>query len=259
MKHGKIGVALYNEFRGSIESFLNFLSNAGIDYVEIGKDWIPTRRELGGTKDLLEIYQLEATLHISNHYNLAELDKKKWKRNILGVLGDLSVCYEIGAKSAVLHCGWVSQPKDLAKGYERFGEAYEIISNFAKDLDVKIGLENQCSEGLKHYIFEDHESIDKLSEFIEPEDMFFVLDVGHSGRRGTPLDEIVSRMGDRLIEIHLHDYNELGVDHLPLGTGRLDVKKVLKVMEEKTPLVTLENKSVKWIRDSISYLRKLWD
>jgi sugar phosphate isomerase/epimerase len=49
------------------------------------------------------------------------------------------------------------------------------------------------------------------------------------------------------------------VDHLPLGTGRLDVKKVLKVMEEKTPLVTLENKSVKWIRDSISYLRKLWD
>lgn len=252
-----IGVALYNEFRGSIESFLNFLNSIEIGYVEIGKDWIPTRKELGEIKDLLEIHQLGATLHIEDHYNLAELDRKKWKRNILGVLGDLSVCYDLGIKSAVLHCGWVSQPKDLPKGRDRFGEAYKIISSFAEDLDVKIGLENQCSEGLKNYVFQDDKDINKLGEFSGPNEIFFVLDVGHVGRLGTSVDKMVSCIEDKLVEIHLHDYNKLGKDHLPLGTGELDTKMVLKIIEEKDPLVTIENRSVRDIRDSILYLRNL--
>ena len=250
----KIGVALYNEFRGSLESFLHFLSNTEINYVEIGKDWIPTRRELDRFRDLLEIYQLGATLHISDHYNLAEPNLGKWKRNILGVLGDLSVCYDLGIKSAVLHCGWVSDPKDLSKGYERFGEAYKTISGFAEDLDVGISLENQCSEGLRNYIFQDYRDIDKLSEFVDPDEMFFTLDVGHAGRYGAPLDEMASSMGDKLVKIHLHDYNKLGKDHLPLGTGELDKKMVLKIIEENDPLITIENRSVQDIRNSISYL-----
>ena len=254
----KIGAALYNEFHGSLESFLHFLSNTGISYVEIGKDWIPTRRELDKFKDLLEIYQLGATLHISDHYNLAEPHPKKWKRNILGVLGDLSVCYDLEIKSAVLHCGWVSELKGLSKGYEKFGGAYKIVSGFAKDLDVKIGLENQCSEGLRNYIFQDHKDIDKLSEFTDSNEMFFTLDVGHAGRLGTSLDKIVSSMRDKLVEIHLHDYNKLGKDHIPLGTGELDkkmfLKTFLKTIEEKDPLITIENRSTKDIKNSISYL-----
>ena len=252
----EIGAALYNEFRASLESFLHFLSSVGISYVEIGKDWIPTRRELDKFRDLLEIYQLGATLHISRYHNLAELNLEEWKRNTLGVLGDLSICYDLGIKSAVLHCGWVSEPKDLSKGYERFGEAHKIISHFAKDLDVRIGLENQCSEGLKNYIFQDHKDIDKLCEFADSDEIFFTLDVGHAGRRGTSLDKMVSSMGDKLIEIHLHDYNKLGKDHIPLGTGELDKEMVFKIIEEKDPLITIENRSVKDIRNSVSYLSK---
>jgi len=140
---GYDGVALYSEFRGSLKSFLDFLTEMDVGYVEMGKDWIPTRKEIGEIRDLLEIYQIGATFHISDHLNIASLDWREWRSNILGVLGDLSVCYDLGMESAVLHCGWVPWSEELDKGYERFKEAYEIISDFAVDLDVKIGLENQ--------------------------------------------------------------------------------------------------------------------
>ena len=65
---------------------------------------------------------------------------------------------------------------------------------------------------------------------------------------------MASSMGDKLVKIHLHDYDKLGKDHLPLGTGELDKKMVLKIIEENDPLITIENRSVQDIRNSISYL-----
>ena len=253
VKPPRIGAALYNEFRGSLESFLHFLNNEGISYVEIGKDWIPTRRELGRFRDLLEIYELKATLHISDHYNLAELKQKAWKRNILGVLGDLSVCYDLEVESAVLHCGWVSDARYMSKAVKRFVEAYNLVSGFANDLNVIIGLENQCRDDTKKFVFQTDEDVNRLVELSEKE-MFFVLDVGHLGRLGIPLEKMVSSIGDRLVEIHLHDYNELGRDHLPLGAGKLNKKLVFMIIEEKNPLVTIENKSVGDIRRTIRCL-----
>lgn len=251
----RIGVALYNDFRASVEAFLKFLKDMDIAYMEIGKEWIPSRKELGEIKDLLDIYELRATLHIPGDFNLAELDERRWKRNILGVLGDLSVCYDLEVESAVLHCGWVSHPQELAAGYARFGEAYQIIDDFARDLEVRIYLENQCRKNSKLYIFEDQHSIDRLSEVIDLDRAWFVLDVGHVGRLGISLDALASSMGDRLAEVHLHDYNGRGQDHLPLGAGRFDVTALCPIIEERSPLIVIENRSVGAIKNSILRLR----
>jgi sugar phosphate isomerase/epimerase len=250
----KIGVALYNNFRGSIESFLGFSHNLNVDYVEIGKEWIPKRDEIRGMRDLLDIYDLKANLHVSYPYNLAEIDERKWKRNILGVLGDLGVCYDLNIEQAVLHCGWVnwdnSSSEVLKEGFERFGDAFNIISDFSDDFGVEIGLENQCSEGFKQYLFENHDSVDRLNEHVDCE-MKYVLDVGHLGRTGTSLDNMMDRIGKNLIGIHIHDYNEQGKDHLPLGTGKLDINKLFRIIREKDLFITIENRSIPHIKHSL--------
>ena len=249
-----VGVALYNNFRGSIESFLNFLNSLGVDYVEIGKEWIPHRREINFVGDLLDIYNLKSNLHVSYHYNLAELDKNKWKRNILGVLGDLGVCYDLNIENAVLHCGWVprhdASPETLNDAYGRFAEAYGIIYDFSQDFGVKIGLENQCSEGFKHYIFQNHNDADRLKEVVNKK-LSFVLDVGHLGRLNSPLDKMMKSIDNSIIGIHLHDYDENGRDHLPVGTGKLDLDRLFKMIEKKDLFITIENKSVHHIKYSI--------
>lgn len=113
--------------------------------MEIGKEWIPERDNIGQTRDLLDIYDLKVSLHISPQYNLAEFDEKKWKRNILGVLGDLGISYDLQVENAVLHCGWVNRdditPTAMDEGFERFAEAYHLINDYAKDFCLNIGLE----------------------------------------------------------------------------------------------------------------------
>ncbi|AEG18927.1 sugar phosphate isomerase/epimerase family protein [Methanobacterium paludis] len=250
----KVGVALYNNFQGSIESFFGFLDSLGVDYVEIGKEWIPPQKEINKINDLLDIYNLNSNLHVSYPYNLAETDERKWKRNILGVLGDLGVCYDLNIKNAVLHCGWIqshdSSKEALNEGYERFAEAYNMISDFSKDFGVKIGLENQCSEGLNHYIFQDQTDAQKIMEFTDDK-VSFVLDVGHLGRLGGSLNKMIETVGDNLIGIHVHDFDDFGRDHLPLGTGKLDLNALLRLVEDKDIFITLENRSVPHIKYSI--------
>ena len=252
----KVGVALYNNFKGSIESFFSFLDSLGIDYVEIGKEWIPPQKEINKINDLLDIYNLNANLHVSQLYNLAECDERKWKRNILGVLGDLGVCYDLNIKNAVLHCGWIqnhdSSKEALNEGYKRFAEAYNMISDFSHDFNVEVGLENQCSNGFKHYIFQDQNDAKKIKEYTDSK-VSFVLDAGHLGRLRGSLSKMIEVVGDDLMEIHVHDFDEFGRDHLPLGTGKLDLNALLNSIPDKDIFITLENRSVSHIKHSILY------
>ncbi len=249
----KIGVALYNDFRGSIESFFSFLNNLNVNYVEIGKEWIPRRGDIRKTRDLLNIYDLKANLHISQQYNLAELDHQKWKRNVLGVFGDLGVCYDLQIENAVLHCGWIKRDditlSSMDEGFERFTEAYNLINDYAKDFCVNIGLENQCTDGYKYYIFQDMDHVHKLEKGIG-KDASYVLDVGHLGRLGLPLNQMIERIEDKLIGIHLHDYNDFGKDHLPVGTGNLEVTELFKMIRGKDLFITIENRSIPHIKYS---------
>jgi sugar phosphate isomerase/epimerase len=250
----KIGVALYSDFGGSLETFLSFLQKLNVNYVEIGKEWIPKKGDTRKTKDLLDIYDLKANLHISQHYNLAELNYHKWKRNILGVLGDLGICYDLKIENAVLHCGWIKREDinsfSIDDGMERFADAYNIINDYAKDFCVKIGLENQCTDGYKYYLFQDTDNVNKIESLIG-EDISYVLDVGHLGRLGQPINQMIDRIEDKLIGIHLHDYNDFGIDHLPIGTGNLQVNELFSLLKGKDIFITLENRSVPHIKYSL--------
>ena len=249
----KIGVALYNDFRGSMESFFSFLHRLNVNFVEIGKEWIPQRGNTQKIRDLLDIYNLKANLHMSQQYNLAELEDHKWKRNILGVLGDLGICYDLKIENAVLHGGWIKRdditPSAMEAGLERFADAYNIINDYAKDFCVNIGLENQCTDGYKYYIFQDNNNVNELETLIG-KDISYVLDVGHLGRLGLPLNQMMEIIEDKLIGIHLHDYDDFGRDHLPVGTGKLNVNELFRMIRGKELFITLENRSIPHIKYS---------
>jgi sugar phosphate isomerase/epimerase len=64
------------------------------------------------------------------------------------------------------------------------------------------------------------------------------LDVGHMYldggaplRRAGTLGGLIRRLGPRLAHLHLHDYNGQH-DHVPLGTGRIDLSDVLCALRD---------------------------
>ncbi len=77
-----------------------------------------------------------------------------------------------------------------------------------------------------------------------PSDYFgFCLDVGHHNVFGkSTLEEWVGALGEKIMELHLHDNDGAEDTHLAIGRGNVDFIGLFQVMNEKglTPTITLE-------------------
>jgi sugar phosphate isomerase/epimerase len=71
------------------------------------------------------------------------------------------------------------------------------------------------------------------------------FDSGHDAANGFMQRPIIDRHIDRLRHIHLHDaILEQHRDHLPLGSGELDIPSYIKLAREHECRVLLETKTV---------------
>jgi sugar phosphate isomerase/epimerase len=113
---------------------------------------------------------------------------------------------------------------------ENFTSAMRELTIFAKTEKVDLMLENVPSE-------EGHplESIEYFSEVMRaiPE-LRFHLDAPHAFIEGgvKGIRGYVEAFGDRLAHIHLHDNHGKYDEHLPLGRGKIDFRKVVKLLKE---------------------------
>lgn len=77
-----------------------------------------------------------------------------------------------------------------------------------------------------------------------PSDAFgFCLDVGHQHVFGkSPLKEWVETLGEKIMELHLHDNNGEEDTHLAVGKGNADFAGLFQIINEKglSPTITLE-------------------
>jgi sugar phosphate isomerase/epimerase len=55
------------------------------------------------------------------------------------------------------------------------------------------------------------------------------FDVGHWGKQGYNVYELLEKYKDTIHDIHLHDFTN-DKDHLPLGTGTLDITRFMKLL-----------------------------
>jgi len=124
---------------------------------------------------------------------------------------------------------------------ENFESALRFLMNSSEEYGILVALENIPIEKdiAPLYTFPE--------EFIHVLDMYnnlgLLLDVGHVFLTGLDLWSFL-KFGKKIYEIHLHDYfNE--TDHLPVGTGVLDLEKFFSYeITKKIPLVFEHGKNV---------------
>lgn len=99
---------------------------------------------------------------------------------------------------------------------------------------------------------------------IEREGASICLDVGHLAYEGGDPFEFLARHGDRVREVHLHDFVRVSEgghtrtrDHLPLGRGEVDYLALLHRLEEIDfdGAVILENNSKADVEESLGRVR----
>ena len=113
---------------------------------------------------------------------------------------------------------------------EKFTSAMKELVQFAASERVNLMLENVPPER-GHPL----ESLDYFSHVMKavPE-LGFHLDVGHAfiENRMKGVEDYIDAFQDRLVHTHLHDNHGKWDEHLPLGRGKINVRKVIKLLKE---------------------------
>jgi sugar phosphate isomerase/epimerase len=143
---------------------------------------------------------------------------------------------------------------------ENFTSSMRELTQFAKTEKVDLMLENVPSE-------EGHplESIVYFSEVMRaiPE-LRFHLDAPHAfienDMKG--IRDYIDAFGERLAHIHLHDNHGKHDEHLPLGQGKIDFRKVVKLLKEinydKTITFEVFTSHADAVR-SMEFFKKQWN
>lgn len=93
-------------------------------------------------------------------------------------------------------------------------------------------------------------------EFLLDSPVFaLTFDIGHNYCIGGRDEAVIARYRERLCHFHFHDAAS-GKDHLPLGTGEIDLQKYITMAQKSRGRVVLETKTVAGLRASAEWISK---
>ncbi len=113
---------------------------------------------------------------------------------------------------------------------QNFTNSMQELTQFAATEKVDLMLENVPPEN-GHPL----ESIEYFSAVMKAiPALKFHLDVAHAfiENRMKGVKEYIDAFGDRLVHTHMHDNHGKHDEHLPLGRGKIDVRKAVKLLKE---------------------------
>jgi sugar phosphate isomerase/epimerase len=130
-------------------------------------------------------------------------------------------------------------------------ESVRILFNFARDYGVEAAIENVVDPFI----------IRKIKDFRRffrevYEDVGLTLDIGHANIIGQ-LDDFLMEFSDRIVHIHAHDNHGKKDQHLGIGYGNVDWKRVASLLKRMCydKIVTIE--TVEHVNRSMQKMRNL--
>ncbi len=233
---------------------LEDLGFTGWEVVSEGKQQL-NDTTLSEIKNITETTNLTLTLHLPfSDLNLASLNHPIWKETIR----QMSKCLERASdfvELAVVHPGHMSplgmQLPEMA--WRQNIEGIRAICDAAADLGIKIGVENMVN--MQFILGKQPGEILGMIESLERENAGLTLDVGHANTNGN-IDGFLSDLS-KVIHIHLHDNMGKSDEHLPLGKGNVNWKKVVRKLDGYKGRAVTEARTVEEGASSLKFLKSL--
>ena len=255
----KIGMPTLIEVPDIIQT-VELCKELGLSFIELNMnmpEFCPEKLTSELVKKLSKSENIEFTLHLPEEIDLASFHPSIRKGNIERCCEAITWAYEAGINLVNMHINlgiYFTLPNRRVSIYEKYkGIILEnIMTSFGKllkvanNVGVTLCIENSGNFHLPFIIG----VIDKLSLF---EEVFFTWDIGHDAKTGFKEKEILLRYKNRIRHMHLHDYKD-GVDHQPLFSGEIDIKRMLLFAKKHNIKVVIEVKTVDSLKESIKLL-----
>ena len=205
-------------------------------------------------RDLMPSYKLSYSIHAPiSDINLASLNERIREDSILEILTTAETAANLNIDLITIHPGLTSMsvPYMEEKAVEKAKRSLSAIDRISSEYGVRIAVENMPA-----FPFMLGRTAEELKELIGSTNLGFCLDIGHANTTDQ-IDDLIREFRDRLINVHIHDNHGEHDEHLTLGEGSIDFKKVINDLKGYTGNFIIESKSFPSAVESQDYLRPL--
>lgn len=223
------------------------IAKLGFDYIELAMD--PPEAHHGTIDRLhndlmraIENHRLQVVCHLPSFLSTADLTEGIREASVRELLDSLEVAARLEPLKVVLHPSYVTGlalfVRELAHRYA--WESLRRVAHKAEDLGLRLCVEN---------MFPQANALCNPEDFVEVFERFpqleLTLDTGHgriASRGEGKTVEFIERFADKLGHVHTGDNFGRQDNHLPVGAGTTDFKKIVRALKEAgyDQTVTLE-------------------
>ena len=206
------------------EMALGFVSNEfdAWEIVAEGRHFLPFVEEQ--FLDAVSAHDMKFSAHAPlSDINIGSLNPRVREVAIREITNALRSARQLNISVLTVHPGFYSPLGLLDKPavLEKTLDSLSCIEKVSKEVGVRVALENMPQMGPMTMGRAPEELFQLLNGF----DMDICFDVGHAHTMGAIEDFLKHK--DRFINVHLHDNMGDRDQHLPVGEGNIDFKKVL--------------------------------
>jgi sugar phosphate isomerase/epimerase len=209
---------------------------------------------------IAEKYGIYYTIHLDENLNPCDFNERIAGAYTETVLQTIDVAKQLAVPVLNMHMNsgvWFTLPNKKVFLYDEYMDIYLAKLTAFRDqcekviggADIKI-----CVENTGGY---DKEFLQKgLALLLESKAFALTFDIGHNAGIGEGDEEIIMKYKNKLCHMHIHDAKDK-CDHLPLGTGELDLPKYFYLAKTQDCRVVLETKTIMGLKESVEWIKKV--
>lgn len=185
--------------------------------------------------------------------NVAALCETMRRATLAEFRSEMEQAARIGAHTVTIHPGVLSMAVNDSKQRSMHAAKLSMkeIDKMQREYGTIATIENMPS--FKYML---GQTAAELAEIVEGTDLKICFDIGHANTTNQT-DEMMSILGDRIYNIHIHDNMGDHDAHMTIGEGNIDFKRVLHGLRKYSRNYIIEAKSLESAIVSRDRLKRL--
>lgn len=243
-----------------IEGCAALCTELGLQFVELNMN-MPAYQthnlDVAQLSELSEKYGIYYTIHLDENLNVCDFNPHVANAYLTTVHETVYIAKRLHIPVLNMHLSqgvYFTLPDRKVFLFEEYIDQYLQDMRLFRDkcekmigsFDIRICVEN--SNGYTDF------QQQALAILLESPVFALTFDIGHNHCIGGADEPIIMQHRDKLCHFHFHD-TAAGKDHLPLGTGDIDLQKYLCMANQSDSRIVLETKTVSGLRESACWMK----
>ena len=249
-----IGISCTNFCNRPFEDWVDRISSEFGHWEIFSEAEMDVTRDTDGLRDLLSPYNLSLSLHTPIcDMNVAALTETLRLASLKVLEDNIRAATKLGIEVITIHPGLssmaVSGTESMALA--RVKVSMRELDRYADEYGVILAIENMPN--LPMFL---GRTAEQLHNIVDGTDLSICYDIGHAYTMSQN-EDMERLLGDRVVNVHIHDNNGQKDEHLTIGDGSIDFDRVLHSLSGYSRNLIIEARSFESGAESQSRLRTM--